>query len=175
LFLYSFPFDTGAFEREFYKNFFDSGSQAEDFLVDPKLESAQKIVGTFYVDNSEYFSGSSRKNVELPNRQFEAQGVFEMARYPSVPDSSSDGTKRDERSSAIELQVDQELDLAKALIAIVLPSPYLDDDDIKDAVGRWNPQRIESYQTLHNMSGEAWIGMIYQIVRSIYIDLGYLD
>jgi hypothetical protein len=170
-----FPFDTGAFDMGLYSEFFDKKSEMMDFSVDPSLEAVRQLVGTYYQNHEEYYAGHSHKNVELPNRQFEAEGILELSRLPGLQGQPSFSTARDERSSAVEIQVTSPISFADALTAIILPLPYLDDPEIRSALKRWGgPPIIRSYATLHNMSGEAWVGQIYQIVREIYEDLGYL-
>jgi hypothetical protein len=133
-----YPFDTGAFELRLYAEFFDKDSQLSDFEMNTSFESVQKMVGAFYIDNNEYYLGETRRNVEMGNRQFEAQGLHELARLPGVQ-----GTKllpdrtRDERSSAIEVQVSKTISLKDALIAVVLPQPYLGDSEVTSALHRW--------------------------------------
>jgi hypothetical protein len=158
-----------------YRQFFDERSQVDDFLIGSSFDSVRKLVGTYYRDNDEYYAGYSHKNVELPNRQFEAEGVLELSRLPGVQGAQSFAATRDERSSAIEIQVNYPIRFLDALSAIVLPLPYLDDPDIKNSLARWGgPPIIRTYRTLHNMSGEAWVGQIYRIVQEIYEELGYL-
>lgn len=168
-----FPFDTGAFDLQLYKEFFSRDSILSDFSLDPDIDSARKVVGTLYVDHKEYYEGGTRKNVEIPPRNFELQGVHEMCRLPGVQGGGA-GWIRDERSSAIELQLDHEIELKGALLAIILPAPYLNDPEITEALTRWDTKKIQTYATLHNMSGEAWVGQIYLITRNLYEDLGYL-
>jgi hypothetical protein len=169
-----FSFDTGAFKLKFYEDFFDNKSELLDFELEPTLETARKLVSAFYVDHKEYYHGASRKNVALGHREFEAQGIFELARLPGVQGTKSLHRVRDERSSAIELQIDATINFRDSLLAVILPEPYLDDDEIKDALVRWEVKEIETYATLHNLSGEAWVGQIYEITRKLYGKLGYL-
>jgi hypothetical protein len=60
------------------------------------------------------------------------------------------------------------------LIAVVLPQPYLDDREIANALQRWGVTEVHTYQTLHNMSGEVWVGAIYSTIYNLYKRLGYL-
>lgn len=171
----AFPFDTGAFDLKLYEDFFAKESKLTDFALTPSLDSAKKLVSTLYVDHAEYYHGYSRKNVELPSRQFEIQGLYELARLPGLQGDRSDHKTRDERSSAIEFQTPGPISFKEALIAIILPEPYLSDSEIVKALERWNVQSVKSYPTLHNMTGEAWVGQIYQIVHALYKELGFLD
>jgi hypothetical protein len=164
-----FPFDTGAFKLKLYEEFFDKRAKIEDFEIETSLEGIRKLVGTFYLDHKEYF-----KNVPLGRRQFEAQGIYEMSRLPGVQGGRSTHGTRDERSSAIEVQVSEPINFVGSLLAVVLPEPYLDDPEIRDALARWHVTAIETYSTLHNLSSDAWVGQIYHIVRKLYERLGYL-
>lgn len=122
-----------------------------------------------------YYSRYSVINVELPNRQFEAEGILELSRLPGQQGQPSLFSTRDERSSAIEIQVSHTISFVEALSAIILPVPYLDDPEIRNALKRWGgPPIIRTYTTLHNMSSDAWVGQIYRIVQEVYEELGYL-
>ena len=169
-----FPFDTGAFAFKVYSDFFDKNSKIDDFELEPELDSARKIVGAFYMNHKEYYDGSSRKNVEIGTRQFEAQGIHELSRIPGTKEVQNVRV-RDERSSSIELQVSDPIDLSDNLLAIIIPEPYLDDDEVKNALARWQVKEIETYPTLHNASGDVWVGEIYIIVRKLYERLGFFS
>jgi hypothetical protein len=145
-----------------------------DFALDPSIESARKLVGTCYQSHEEYYCGYSRKNVEIPIRQFEVQGVAELSRLPGVQNGALGTLVRDERSSAIEIQTSKPISLKKALLAIVLPTPYMGDPLTQAALARWGVTEVHDYPTLHNMSGEAWIGQVYQVVDQVFRRLGFL-
>jgi hypothetical protein len=169
-----FPFDSGAFKLGYYRDFFHVQSKISDFVLEPTIDSVRKIVGAFYVSHAEYYSGSTRKNVELPLRQFEMQGVYELSRIPGVQGGHPGKPTRDERSSAIEVQVADPINLKEALIAIILPEPYIGDPVTQDALARWGVTEIHAYTTLHNMGGEAWVGQVYEKTRELFKRLGYL-
>jgi hypothetical protein len=169
-----YPFDTGAFELKVYQDFFDKDSQISDFELTPSLDVIRSFVGTFYLNHGEYYQGRSRRNVDIPPRQFEAQGILEMSRIPGVQGTRSRAGIRDERSSALEAQTRHSIKLSNALLALIIPEPYLDDNDVKNALERWNVAKIKTYQTLHNMGGEVWVGQIYQLVSELYEELGFL-
>ena len=168
-----FPFDTGAYAKGLYSDFFDPKSKIMDFALDPSIESARKLVGTFYVSHEEYYCGYTRKNVEIPMRQFEMQGVFELSRLPGVQDGALGTLVRDERSSAIEVQVSEPITLKDSLLAIILPAPYMGDPLTQAALNRWAVTEVHDYPTLHNMGSEAWVGQVYEIARQIFRRLGF--
>ncbi|MET3910703.1 hypothetical protein ABID59_005062 [Bradyrhizobium sp. S3.3.6] len=169
-----FPFDTGAYALGLYKPFFDPRSDILDFALAPSIESARKLVGTCYLSHEEYYCGYSRKNIEIPIRQFEIQGVAELSRLPGVQNGALGTRVRDERSSAIEVQINKPISLKESLLAIVLPAPYMGDPLTQAALARWGVTEVHDYSTLHNMGGEAWIGQVYQIVDQVLKRLGFL-
>lgn len=157
-----------------YKEFFDSRATLSDFQLDPSLVSAQRIVSAFYQNNDEYYAGGSRKNVNMGTRQFEAQGVCELSRLPGVQGKITVAGIRDERSSAVEVQVNRPISFVSTLAAVIIPEPYMGDVEIQKSLARWKVKHVETYMTLHNTSGEVWVGQIYEIVRNLYKRLGYL-
>ena len=169
-----FPFDTGAFKQRMYEEFFDKSSKLEDFEIEANLDGVRKFVGAFYVDHEEYFTGLARKNVQIGIRQFEAQGILELSRLPGVQGGKSFAKPRDERSSAVEIQVSQPISFVGSLLGVILPAPYLDDIEVKAALDRWHVQAIETYSTLHNLSGDAWVGQIYEITHKLYKRMAYI-
>jgi hypothetical protein len=169
-----FPFDTGGFQRGLYREFFHKDSALDDFQLTDGLESASRIVDGFYSNNRNYYRGGSNKNVEIPLMQFEASGVQQLSRLPGAQIHPSKN-RRDERSSAIEFQTPQIVSFRAGLRAIVLPQQYLDVEAVVDALTRWAVPVRRYYETLHNQSGEAWVGQIYAKVRDIYEELGYFS
>ncbi len=169
-----FPFDTGAFDIGIYKEFFHKDSLIQDFQLPGRIESACAVVRAFYGNNREYFRGQSTKNVEIPLMEFEASGIQQLSRLAGVQIDPST-KRRDERSSAIELQTSDPISLLNNISAIILPQQYFQKQEIRDALARWQPKLLEHYDTLHNQSGDAWVGQIYAIVRGVYEKLGYLE
>ncbi|MBX3520922.1 MAG: hypothetical protein KF835_13000 [Xanthobacteraceae bacterium] len=165
------PFDSGAFAAKLYEEYFDKDSRLSDFILNGSFETVRKIVGAFNQDHNEYFFGGSRKNVEVPHRQYEVQGLHELSRNPA---QKKDGSAGDERSSTIEIQISDRFDLSDALLAIILPTAYLDDADIRDAITRWNVPTVLNYDALNAMPGQTWSGQIYQIIIDFYRKQGFL-
>ncbi|MCQ4629397.1 hypothetical protein GB927_005070 [Shinella sp. CPCC 100929] len=162
-----FPFDTGAFHNNFYKSFFHNSSLITDFLLPPSIESAKRVVSTFYCSNHEYYCGSSRKNVDIPLLNFEAEGYHELSRAPAHPDANSKFSP-DERASAIEVHFHEDVDLADRLLGCVLPVTFLDDETVKENLDKLNPEIIKTYSTINKHTSEAIAGKLYEIVEEIY-------
>lgn len=123
----------------------------------------------FYVSSKEYLFGRSTKNVDIPHFEFEAQGVQALAQNSFV------GKERDERSSSIELQFDHDIDIRQSAIGIILPQQYLKLPEVIRALKSWNIPNIRYYDTLNFFNNENRIGQLYEIVKTLYIDLGYIE
>ena len=162
-----FPFDTGAFKIGLYGDFFHSGSKIEHFELDPTIGAAQKIIAYFYTENREYFYGGSRKNVQIPPLNFEAEGIFELARTSAG--AQKDGSfKPDLRSSSIEIQVDQTIDVTDSLLGLIVPQIFLDDDFAKKSIAEISPKYLEPYTGIHNLGSDSMTGMLFEKVAKIY-------
>ncbi|MBB4002367.1 hypothetical protein [Aurantimonas endophytica] len=161
-----YPFDTGAFHAGLYSNFFHSKSAIDHFRLPGSTSSAQKIVAYFYRSNEEYFFGGSRKNVEVPNLNFEIEGVHELSRITA---NHNDGTfNPDLRSSSIEFIFDREIDLTGCLLGIVVPQVCLDDIHITDAINVINPKHISTYSGIHNIGSASILGILFDKTYEIY-------
>lgn len=166
-----FPFDTGAFHNNFYKNFFHPNSVISDFSLPPSIESARKVINSFYCSNYEYYCGSSRKNVDIPPMNFEAEGYHELSRVPSNPETASKFSP-DERASAIEIHFHDDVTLAECLLGCVLPNSFLDHELVKSKLDELKPETIKTYSSIHKHTAEAISGKIYEIVEDIYRNKG---
>ncbi|MCA1288603.1 hypothetical protein [Salipiger bermudensis] len=170
-----YPFDTGAFFFNLYHRFFSKKSRIEDFSLPGSVEYAKKIVGIFYENENSYFYGGSTKNLDIPNRQFEAQGIQEMSRMPALFDHElGERGKRDERSTSVELHSDSKIDIRQSTIGIILPQPYMEDGEIRRALERWDIENILTYEVIRFHDQSAWAGQIYQRILDFYKKEGYL-
>jgi hypothetical protein len=59
-------------------------------------------------------------------------------------------------------------------MAVVLPQPYMGLADIQNRLTDWDVPEILTYDTLHNLSGDAWVGQIYKLVHDFYKKVGRL-
>lgn len=170
-----YPFDTGAFFLKLYEKFFDKSSQSGDFELEPTMKSAEKVVSSFYSSNSNYMQGPSRKNVDIPITNFEARGVHELSRMPPFLSSEEEAIARDERSSSVEIQIGDPIDIREAILGIIVPSPFMNEDEVLEALRRWEVSTIRSYEIFDFHSPGSWIPQIYGEVVKMYTEFGFLD
>jgi hypothetical protein len=169
-----YPFDTGAFFLKLYQKFFDKKSEVWDFELAPDMLSAQKTVGTFYQNSTEYMLGPSKKNIDISLREFEARGVHELARLPPYLSNEVEPLSRDERSSSIEVQVADAVDIQSAVLGMIVPAPFMNEAEVVDALHRWDVDMIRTYEIFEFHSPDAWISQVYEEVTKAYKELGFM-
>lgn len=173
------PFDSGAFKKGFYGNVFSDRSKLDHFLLEPSLESAQRIVTAFYGSNKQYYQGQSEKSVDLTDFDFELQGLNYLAQQPGLQATSRATAEKlpDERASAVEIQIDEPIDIPSSLISLIVPETLLPNAHFQKAVKRWGlaPEKIDPYASVTGPSSEAWVGQFYEKVRALYQARGYFD
>lgn len=168
-----YPFDTGAFVKRLYNGFFHSSTNVRDFEMDGDLSFAESIVNAFYTSQESYLTGFANRNVDVGPMEFEAQGLHSLHRFPSWREGA-DGAIRDERSSTVEVQVGEEINLPDNLLGVVIPQPYLDLEVVVKALDRWRIKNIEFYEPTGFGDQNRISGQIYSKVLSIYRKEGYV-
>jgi hypothetical protein len=169
------PFDSGAFMSGFYGSVFSERSKASDFELQPSLESAQRLVTALYGDNRRYYFGRSEQTLDISDFDFELQGLNHLAKQPGLQATGSQ-KQLDERASAVEIQVTEPIDIRACTLALIVPETLLPNPLFQAAVKRWGlaPSQIDSYEGVYGPGSEAWVGMLYERVRRLYRDGGFL-
>jgi len=137
-------FDSGALHGNIYKNYIPEKLKVENYTISEKnleLDSASKIVKAFYLNNTDYYYNSPRKDLAIDNLHFEVETYFNLI-------SSKEAASFDERSSTIEIQISNEINLETALQAVILPDTILSSQDFMKMVSKaWGNVEIISYST----------------------------
>lgn len=160
-----FPFDTGAFKKKLYKKFFSHNSVLPDFAFGSDIAIAKKLIDAFFGSNYSYYTGRSIINLDIPLKEFEAQGLYDLARQSPDP-------TRDDRSFTIEFQFDSDIPFKSACKAIVLPQLYASDSDIITTISRWEIENIRFYDVINLQGFDSITGQVFSIVKSISSELG---
>lgn len=169
------PFDSGAFNKGMYGLTFAERSQVKDFELDPEIDSAQKFVTALYGNNKMYYAGESDKSLDLTDWDFELQGLDYLSKQPALQDPNSQ-LSIDERSSAVEIQISDPIDIGRSTLALFVPETLLVDPYFQTAITRWRlqPDQIEAYAGVVGPRSEAWVGQLYEKVRQFYDSRGFL-
>lgn len=168
------PFDSGAFAKGMYGKTFADRSRSSDFELEPELESAQRLVTGLYGGNKEYYRGETNKILELSDFDFELQGIQYLAQQPGqqMPNSSN---KLDERASAVEIQISNEINIGEATLALFVPETLITNRYFQAAARRWKVEdKIETFSGIVGAASDIWVGQLYERVRSFYLKHGYM-
>lgn len=112
-----FPFDSGAFENGMYEAFLHKGMKLDDFELEPDLRSAGKLISLFFQSPGAYMSARAKPSLDLDPEEFEAHSYMALL-------NAKGSNSVDCRSSSIEIQVSDPIDLHSSLEAVILPSSF---------------------------------------------------
>lgn len=110
-----FPFDSGAFTRDFYKAYLHRNMVLGDFLLEADQSTPGRVVTRFFTDNTNYIVGQQAPPEQIEPSEFEAKS-YEMII------SSQGANSLDSRGGGVEIQTDQPIELERDVEAIILPS-----------------------------------------------------
>lgn len=168
-----FPFDSGAHHLKRFPNYIGM-MEINEFEVSSINDAPARIIGAYFGDARSYFDLKPKSE-----RAFtEEFGLGPLdAEVRAVHKLALDGREEemfDDRRLAIEIQSDAHVDLTVTKpLAVILPSIYLDDADIRDAIEtRWGAEAI-TYPIM-SLSIKNYYGTIYEKVLTFYEARGYL-
>lgn len=122
-----FPFDTGAFFKipKLKDLFFNEDTKIEEFELIGSIDSAKKIIKTFYDSNENYIELETILKNPFNKLDFEVDGYIKL-----INDRSN--FNWDNRVRTIEIIHNNVIKLNdKVVKQIILPSIYYEDDDVK--------------------------------------------
>jgi len=170
-----FPFDSGAFIDGHYGRVFPEESKVSYFELNPTMDSIGKFITAFYEGSSKnYMAGKSDANHVFSDFDFELQGVQHLATRPgSQFYHAYDESKKvrvDERASALELQIQNELHFPDDISYILVPETIITDDIFQTIMRKWSitDDKIIPYQVVFGAGLAAWTGSMYQKLIEIY-------
>ena len=121
-----FPCDSGALSS----NIFNPPLEAEDLRdleLEPRIESARRLVPLLFQNNHNYFVGKTRTSISSFPTDSRAQQFHELLLKPGP-------AGYDDRKATIEVQVKKDISLRDQLLFVILPGEFLEDDDVKRAI-----------------------------------------
>jgi hypothetical protein len=156
----TFPFDSGAFKSGLYPQYI-SMMEIEEFETQKDPQAAEKIIGTFFGTNRNYYLLKTRPKGDFEGR-FEV-GVLEeeikaLHRLVTLKDNSVD-----DRRFAIELQTDGQFELiSDNVLAVVLPEPYIENPAVVSYVESYLDAQLITYP-LYPLKKDYYYYAIYDL------------
>jgi hypothetical protein len=144
-----YPFDTGAFSGDRYKTVLNTGLKRDDFLLEPSLDSAGRIVSHYFGSNGAYFRGQSGPAVSLDDPiHVEALGNL-YASYGKRTDSPYD-----DRCLTVELQYDGSISLLSPVLRhIIAPFSFCKKAEVLNFVKSGGT--VAGYGSHHGTAAEC--------------------
>jgi hypothetical protein len=147
-----FPFDSGAFRREFYNAYLHKNMRLGDFLLEADPETHGRVVHLFFSDNTNYVIGRKSLSATIDPGQFEAKSYEALI-------GSQGANALDSRGGGIEVQTDETLDLATHVEAAIIPT-----SQARSRIGKQLQKagvEIIPYSVLGRMRPNEFAGTIY--------------
>lgn len=165
-----FPFDSGAFHSgrypEYISNFDNDGYELSNIE-----KSIDLIVDLFFDTDENYFAGKPQPTNEFRHKRRLTARHSEISALCSL--YNREDSDADDRSIAIEIQTDEGVDIADAILGVVLPRPYFDDSTLKERFQ--NSDIVIKHYDVYPLNTEAYMLMIYTEVKNIYKKLGLIN
>jgi hypothetical protein len=122
------PFDSGAFKVGLYEPSLHPGMALPHFELDPSIDAVARAVGCFYGTNKDYFRSKMRSDLQYDCDELEIESFVSIV-------ASVSKSKVDDRRAAIEIQIADIVDLARAkVLAVILPEQFLDHQPTYDYI-----------------------------------------
>jgi hypothetical protein len=157
-----YPFDSGAFQEGLYEPAIPASHELLTYEVLATTESARRIVRGFFDADEPYLANQPKVGLLFKPGEIEADSYYHLINGGGDPDC-------DDRCSAIEVQIDVDLDLsARVLMAVVLPNSFLEDAPLREALLKvWRAVPL-AYDADLGMRPLEFHGYVRNIVRSFY-------
>ncbi|WP_375411493.1 hypothetical protein [uncultured Bradyrhizobium sp.] len=163
----AFPFDSGAFKGEMYSEFTHHRMAVQDFGLQPSHRTIGKLVAFFFGTNSRYYNQNPRAKRSIQADEFEAQTYQELVTFRGK-------NQRDDRSTTVELLLDECLKLQDNLLAVIVPSSMIKDRAVKAKLSNLDVH-IRSYTDGANLTPASQVPLLSDVVRHFYIEQGILE
>lgn len=136
-----YPFDSGAFFLNRYAQFIEACDDISPFELPNDLESMLKFIRLFFETNTKYYEGSvAGSKPSIGQLEFEVQCYWNLI-------CNYGKTETDGRTSAVELQLNQDLPLTRDNVAaVILPRSFRDDENVARVLEAWDAD-VKDYMT----------------------------
>jgi len=156
-----YPFDTGASQKGLYEPEIRGIDALTSYRVPGAVEGARKIVSRFFETEEQYLSNKPKNGLRFSPSEIEAESYYRLITGGGDPSC-------DDRRSVVEIQIGERLDLHQGIMAVVLPTCFLEDEGLANAILRgWHAQPL-TYDADIGMRPIEFHGTIRHLVRQFY-------
>jgi hypothetical protein len=156
-----YPFDTGASQRGLYEPAVVRSGALALYPVPPVIESAKRIAQCFFETDENYLSNSPKLGLIFSSSESEVESYYRLINGGGDPIC-------DDRCSAVEIQVGEDLDLRHDVLAVALPTCFLEDAALVDTLLKeWHAVPL-TYDADKGMRPLEFHGVIRHLIRQFY-------
>jgi hypothetical protein len=162
-----YPFDTGASQSGLYEPAIKRTQAIADYPVPAVAESARKIVRCFFDTDEQYLSNKPKPGLSFSPAEDTVKSYYDLINGGGDPNC-------DDRYSAVEIQIAASLDIRLDIMAIVLPTCFLEDATLASTILKaWGAEPL-TYDADVGMRPIEFHGVIRQKIREFYRREGLL-
>jgi hypothetical protein len=162
-----YPFDTGASQYGLYEPEVKRTEALASFWVLGLVENARKIVGSFFETDEQYLSNKPKRSLQFASDETDAESYYRLISGGGDPSC-------DDRCSAVEIQIAECLDIRHAIIAVALPTCFLEDANLAHTLLKvWRAMPL-TYDADVGMRPLEFHGTIRHLIRQFYRQVGLL-
>lgn len=162
-----YPFDTGASQSGLYEPDIKPTEALADYQLQTAVESARRIVGCFFETDEQYLSNNTKPGLRFSSVKTEPESYYRLISGGGQPSC-------DDRCSAVEIQIAECLDIGHDIMAVALPTCFLEDKNLaKTLLTVWRAQPL-TYDAVIGMRPLEFHGAIRELVRRFYLQSGLL-
>jgi hypothetical protein len=162
-----YPFDTGASQSGLYEPAIKGADAIADYSVLAAAESARKIVHCFFDTDEQYLSNKPKPGLSFSPTENAAKSYYDLINGGGDP-------KCDDRYSAVEIQIADSVDVSLDIMAVALPTCFLEDAELARTVLKvWGAEPL-TYNADIGMRPIEFHGVIRQKIREFYQRAGLL-
>jgi len=156
-----YPFDTGAGQSGLYEPAIQRSVALSDYQLVTAVESARKIVGGFFDTDEKYLSNNPKSGLAFSATEAQAQSYYDLINGGGDPEC-------DDRLSAVEIQLRSSIDIRDGIMAVVLPTCFLDDAQLAETILKtWRAEPL-TYDAVIGMRPLEFHGAIRLLIRQFY-------
>jgi hypothetical protein len=158
-----YPFDTGASQEGLYEPAINRTDALTAYQVQAVVDNAKRITTCFFETREAYLSGKPRPGLVFTTAENDAALYYRLI-------NGGGAANCDDRCSAVEIQIGTAVDLRDDIMAVVLPTCFLDDDALADTLLKeWRAIPL-TYNADIGMRPIEFHGVIRYLVRKFYQD-----
>ncbi len=158
-----FPFDSGGFHNDFYRQYMHKRMTLGDFALETAAETPGKVISTFFGSASDYMRGSPNQSVQIDETEFEAQS------YAALVGSKGANTV-DSRGSGIEVQFSDPISISTWVQAVIVPSTFM-ESEVGSTLENLGIE-VVPYSVFNRLSPNEYTSSISDVCLRYYIGKG---